>query len=112
MYDYNRADKQYNPDNCKHLACSEVRAALFNSKCNIRDRKHFRKMVSDKTQQGKFLANEFCVKDLAIEHLKEKSKCKPKAERYIDYVFERCKVDTAPNNLDKVNKLKSFNDIM
>ena len=30
MYDNKRSDN-YNNDNCKHLACTEVRAALFHS---------------------------------------------------------------------------------
>ena len=59
------------------------------------------------------MANEFCVKDLAIQHLKEKSKCSAKADRYVDYVFEKCKVDTAPmNKASLTNKIKSFTDIM
>ena len=33
MYDYQRAEN-YNFDNCKHLACTEVRAARFHSDCN------------------------------------------------------------------------------
>lgn len=37
LYDYKRSEN-YNFDNCKHLACSEVRAALFNSKCNPAER--------------------------------------------------------------------------
>eukprot|EP00347_Sterkiella_histriomuscorum_P017831 403347812 len=113
MYDFNRAgESKYNPDNCKHLACSEVRAALFNSNCNIKDRKKFKQLSSNKSKDGRTVSNEFCVKDLAIEHLKEKTKCMPKAERYVDYVFEKCKNDKAPHGLDKINKLKSFNEIM
>lgn len=38
MYDYNRASTTYNPENCKHLACTEVRAALFNTRCNAKER--------------------------------------------------------------------------
>lgn len=49
MYDYNRAGNSYNPDNCKHLACTEVRATLFSSKCNIRDRKKTKAMALQKT---------------------------------------------------------------
>jgi hypothetical protein len=29
-YDFNRSDN-YSTENCKHLACSEVRAALFHT---------------------------------------------------------------------------------
>jgi hypothetical protein len=41
-------------------------------------------------------ANDFCVKDLAISHLMERDKCADKAERFVDYVFEKCRADTAP----------------
>lgn len=41
-------------------------------------------------------ANEFCVKEKAIEYLAERQKCADKADRYVNYVFEKCKADTAP----------------
>ena len=52
------------------------------------------------------------MKDIAIEHLKEKNKCALKADRYVDFVFEKCKNDSAPYNSTKTNKLKSFTEIM
>jgi len=52
------------------------------------------------------------VKEVAIEHLKEKSKCALKANRYVDYVFEKCKNDYAPYNSGRNHKLKSFTEIM
>lgn len=58
------------------------------------------------------ISNDFCVKDVAIEHLKEKSKCFEKADRYVEYVFEKCKNDTAPINSGRANKLRSFTEIM
>ena len=60
----------------------------------------------------KLLANEFCIREIAIEHLKEKSKCAEKADRYVDYVFEKCKNDTAPINSSRANKLRSLTSIM
>ena len=33
MYDFERSSN-YDLNNCKHLACTEVRAANFNTKCN------------------------------------------------------------------------------
>lgn len=60
----------------------------------------------------KMIANDFCVKDIATQHLKEKTKCVAKANRYVDYVFERCKVDSAPYNNGRSANLKSFTDIM
>lgn len=111
MYDQARSEA-YKCDNCKHLACTEVRAALFSSTCNPKERKHLSMVRNSTKAKEKLLANEFCVKDLAIEHLKEKAKCKEKAERYVDYVFEKCKNDTAPMNSSKANKLKSLTSIM
>lgn len=111
MYDQTRSEN-YKCDNCKHLACTEVRAALFHSQCNPRERSHLKVMKGSSTAKDKLLANEFCVRELAIEHLKEKSKCNEKADRYVDYVFEKCKNDTAPMNSSKASKLKSLTTIL
>jgi len=81
------------------LACTEVRAALFDSKCNPRERVGTRLSKfnqSTKLAQEKLDANEFCMKDMAVSHLMEKEKCADKAERYVKYVFAKCKSDTAP----------------
>jgi hypothetical protein len=69
-------------------------------------------MKNSSRAKDKLLANEFCVRDLAIEHLKEKSKCAEKADRYVDYIFEKCKNDTAPINSSRANKLRSLTQIM
>jgi hypothetical protein len=69
-------------------------------------------MKNSSKAKEKLLANEFCVRDLAIEHLKEKTKCAAKADRYVDYVFEKCKNDTAPMNSSKSNKLKNLTSII
>jgi hypothetical protein len=45
---------------------------------------------------------------VAVEHLKEKVKCGEKADRYVDYVFDKCKVDNAPYNSKKGGKLRNF----
>jgi hypothetical protein len=69
-------------------------------------------MKNSSKAREKLIANEFCVRDLAIEHLKEKSRCAEKADRYVDYVFEKCKNDTAPLNSSKANKLKNLTNIL
>ena len=69
-------------------------------------------MKNSSKAKDKLLANELCVREIAIEHLKEKSKCAAKAERYVDYVFEKCKNDTAPMNSSKAHKLKSLTTIL
>jgi hypothetical protein len=41
-------------------------------------------------------ASDFCLKDLAIQRLREREKCSAKADRYVDYVFEKCNQDRSP----------------
>ena len=70
LYDYKRSEN-YNFDNCKHLACTEVRAALFHSHCNAATERSqlsntFSRSESNKARSD---ANEFCVKEKAIEML-------------------------------------------
>ena len=97
LYDYKRSEN-YNFDNCKHLACTEVRAALFHSHCNAAtERSQFASTFSSSAStKARTDANEFCVREKAIEMLSERDKCSAKAERYVDYVFDKCKTDTAP----------------
>ena len=65
MYDTKRATN-YNKDNCKHLACTEVRAALFHSECLPKANKNIKFLKNTKLDQEKMTANEFCVRELAI----------------------------------------------
>ena len=109
LYDEQRSEN-YDCDNCKHLACTEVRAALFHSKCNPRQKSGFSKF--GKVNQDKIDANEFCMKDMATARLMEKEKCAPKAERFVSYVFDKCKADFAPFVEGKKRKVKALNDIL
>lgn len=97
LYDYQRSEN-YDFNNCKHLACTEVRAAQFDFKCNPRERtgSKLSKFTGSQLAKDKIDANEFCMKDLATSHLMERDKCADKAERYVNYVFEKCKSDSAP----------------
>lgn len=52
------------------------------------------------------------MKDMAISHLMEKEKCAPKAERFVNYVFEKCKSDYAPFVEGKKRKVKALTDIL
>ena len=53
-------------------------------------------MLRGSHQGEKFDAQKYCFKDLATEHLKEKSRCADKADHYVDFVFETCIADKAP----------------
>lgn len=112
MYDYNRSksvEGSYDPNKCKHLACSEVRAALFSDQCKIR--KHAMEMFKNKNESEKFDAQKYCFKDLAITHLKEKAKCKDKANLYVDFVFEQCLSDRSPFVKGR-NQTRNFTEIL
>lgn len=73
-----------------------MRAANFDTKCNpIRySRLPLQKLMAEDTER--MAASDFCIKDLAIQHLREREKCAAKADRYVDYVFEKCKEDRSP----------------
>ena len=114
LYDYQRSEN-YDFDNCKHLACTEVRSAQFDSTCNPREKTGSRlsKLSGSKIAREKIDANEFCMKDLATRHLTERDKCAEKAERYVNYIFERCKSDTAPfSGGSRQRKVKTLTDIL
>lgn len=95
MYDFHKYENM-DCNNCKHLACSEIRAAAFSSKCNAKARtnKSSKFFNTDSLDRGD--ATDFCVKDLATTHLAEKDKCTANAKRTVDYMFEKCKKDTTP----------------
>lgn len=89
-----------------------MRAASFHSKCNPRERARLSKFNFSSTSQDKLDANEFCMKDLATSHLMEREKCAEKAERFVGYVFERCKKDYAPFTSGRKQKVKTLTDIL
>ena len=65
------------------------------------------------TAQAKLDANEFCIKDKATEVLAERKKCADKADRYVDYIFDKCKVDTAPFTAgSNQRKVKTFTKLL
>jgi hypothetical protein len=62
--------------------------------------------------QDKIDANEFCMKDMAISNLMERDKCAEKADRFVNYVFERCRTDTAPFVGGKERKVKAMSELL
>ena len=63
MYDYNRSkanEGSYDLNKCKHLACSEVRAALFTDHCKIQHR--VAEMFRKTNQHEKLDAQTYCFK--------------------------------------------------
>ena len=111
MYDFNRSEN-YDCNNCKHLACSEVRATIFSSKCDAKMRSsRYNVFVGDDGTERDD-AKDFCRKDLAVKHLSEKEKCAAKADRYVNYVFDRCVMDAAPFNKSSKRKIKNISGIL
>ena len=110
MYDFHRSEN-YDVDNCKHLACTEVRGALFDSLCNPKQREQLSNLPS-MTGDARVETNEFCIRDKAVSHLMERAKCADKAERYVDYVFNKCKNDSAPFSKGNQRSVKKLTDIL
>jgi hypothetical protein len=112
MYDYNRSEN-YNCNNCKHLACTEVRAAFFSTKCNPKQRSSRWSTFGGRMDLlDRKDASDYCVRELAQEHLEEKEKCKEKAERYVNYVFDRCSKDMAPFESGAQRKVKNISSML
>ena len=86
MYDNVRGGGRHDLNNCKHLACSEVRAALFNDQCKVKQSTV--EMLRGSHEGEKLDAQKYCFRNIAVNHLKEKQRCADKSEQYIDYVFE------------------------
>jgi hypothetical protein len=57
-------------------------------------------------------ANDYCIRELAQEHLEEKEKCKEKAERYVNYVFDRCSKDMSPFESGAQRKVKNISSML
>ena len=45
-------------------------------------------MFRNSNNSEKLDAQKYCFKNEAVKHLKEKSKCSEKADKYVDFVFE------------------------
>ena len=94
LYDNVRGEGHHDLNNCKHLACSEVRASLFNDQCKVKQ--DFVELFRGSYEGEKLDAQKYCFKNLAITHLREKQRCNDKAEQYVDFVFEQCLQDRSP----------------
>ena len=70
LYDNVRGEGHHNLNNCKHLACSEVRASLFNDSCKVTP--HLTDRFRSSYEGEKVDAQKYCFKSLAISHLREK----------------------------------------
>ena len=57
-------------------------------------------------------AGDYCVRDVAISHLMERDKCAEKADRFVDYVFEKCKNDMAPFVSQQKKKVRAMSDLL
>ncbi len=70
LYDFERAGAQQDKifSNCKLLACSEIRAANFHSRCFL-DPGHQSKLRSRKETKEMRMADAYCVKQVAKGYL-------------------------------------------
>lgn len=92
MYDNNRS-VDYDPKNCLHLACSEVRAANLSGYCE-NDYSYFYAVVN---QSWNKKYNIDCVKSKANEHLSNYYQhCEKDSRNYINKVWAKCYQDHSP----------------
>lgn len=88
-----------------------MRAAIFHKKCNPRWKPGYKLTATSQTQD-QLDANEFCIKDMAISNLMEREKCADNAERFVEYVFKKCRDDSAPFTAGAQRRVKSMTEIL
>ena len=110
LYDHSRS-KNYNFKNCKHLACTEVRAASFSDACNSPALSKGKFELKSSSQE-KLDADNYWIKNLAINYLKETPLCEKHSESYVQAVFDKWIKDNAPFGSTMVQKTRSLTDIL
>ncbi len=102
MYDNVRAEK-FDPLNCRHLACSEIRAANLAGYCE----NSYSISYSILNSSWNAKRNHDCVKAKANEHMmKYYDHCEKDSIRYINDVWGRCYYDKTP--IKDFSKEKNF----
>ena len=61
MYDHKRSKGKHDLNKCKHLACSEVRAAVFTDRCKITNSAV--DIKGSKNTNEKFDSQKYCFKN-------------------------------------------------
>ncbi|KAJ7376846.1 Mitochondrial inner membrane protease ATP23 [Desmophyllum pertusum] len=91
IHAYDNCRVKYNPDNVKHLACTEVRAANLSGDCWFSKETFGRFRFGWKAHQQK------CVKERAVKSmLCVRNISKTEAEDVVESVFVACFNDTEP----------------
>jgi inner membrane protease ATP23 len=92
MYDNTRA-KDYDPTNCNHLACSEIRAANLGGYCS--DEYSYVDTITQSGWNKKRM--EDCIKSKATEHMMVYYEhCEDKSSSYVSNVWLKCYADKSP----------------
>jgi inner membrane protease ATP23 len=91
-YDHIRS-KNFDPGNCKHLACSEIRAANLSGYCN--DEYSYMHTLVKSGWNSRKMNN--CVKSKANEHMiVYYEHCNEKSINYVNEVWDKCYLDKSP----------------
>jgi len=92
MYDNSRT-KDFDPTNCSHLACSEIRAANLSGYCS-NEYSYIHSVVNSGWNKKRI--ND-CVKSKANEHMMTYyDHCSDKGIKYINEVWPKCYPDRSP----------------
>jgi inner membrane protease ATP23 len=87
-YDWCRVD--FNPDNCLHIACTEIRAANLSGDCNLAME------VIRGRGWGFTKHKQSCVKRIAQISLEMNKNCEKNAKRSVELAWDLCWPDSAP----------------
>lgn len=102
MYD-NARSKDFSPQNCRHLACSEIRAANLAGYCEGEYSLASAYLNSSWNQKR----NVDCVKAKANEHMMTYyDHCAADSVKYVNDVWGKCYIDKSP--IKDFSKQKNF----
>ncbi|KAL7746434.1 Mitochondrial inner membrane protease atp23 [Sorochytrium milnesiophthora] len=82
---------KYDPSNCRHFACTEIRAANLSGDCAF----------AQEFARGNFALkkqHQACVKRRAVLAVSYNPQCRDVAEQVVDQVYASCFADTRPFN--------------
>lgn len=93
IHAYDQCRVQFEADNCRHHACSEIRAANLSGDC-----KWSRELFRGNGFEKMAAQHQRCVRRRAILSLKSNHACKDckDVDKLVDEVFDVCFADTAP----------------
>ena len=70
------------------------------------------RLKSKSSKQEAIDADNYCLKTLASENLKEKPMCADHSDEFVNKIFELCAKDTSPYGGQRIGRTHSLTDIL